>query len=33
MSVWTTVGLRGTEWRLIINYAVDGASQSGKTAP
>ena len=33
MSVWTTVGLHGTEWRLIINYAVDGASQSGKTAP
>ena len=25
-SVWTTVGLHGTEWRLIINYAVDDAS-------
>jgi hypothetical protein len=32
-SAWTTVGLHGTEWRLIINYAVDGAGQSGKTAP
>lgn len=32
-SVWTTVGLYGTEWRLIINYAADGATQSGKTAP
>jgi len=32
-SVWTTVGLHGTEWRLIANYAVDGDIQSGKTAP
>lgn len=22
-SVWTTVGLHGTEWRLIVNYAAD----------
>ncbi|MFA4886390.1 MAG: hypothetical protein WC601_11565, partial [Desulfotomaculaceae bacterium] len=23
-SAWTTVGLHGTEWRLIVNYIVDG---------
>ncbi|NLI13980.1 MAG: hypothetical protein GX425_15520 [Peptococcaceae bacterium] len=27
-SVWTTVGLHGTEWRLIVNYAADGNIQA-----
>lgn len=26
-SAWTTVGLHGTEWRLIVNYIVDDNSQ------
>jgi hypothetical protein len=24
---WTTVGLHGTEWRLIVNYIADDNSQ------
>ncbi|BAF60544.1 hydrolases of the alpha/beta superfamily [Pelotomaculum thermopropionicum SI] len=27
-SVWTTLGLHGTEWRLVVNYAADGDSRA-----
>ncbi|MGE5543364.1 MAG: acyl-CoA thioester hydrolase/BAAT C-terminal domain-containing protein, partial [Bacillota bacterium] len=32
-SIWTTVGLHGTEWRLVLNFEADKKGDSSKTAP